>query len=102
MTKYKKLVRDNIPDIIQASGKTPITYIATHEEYEKALLDKLSEEVSEFRESESPDELADILEVVDAICEFRGLEKDELQQIKETKAKKRGKFSKRIILDSVE
>ena len=101
MTVYKKLVRDNIPDIIKSDGKSPTTHIASDEEYGKALVDKLREEVDEFRASGEIEELVDILEVIDAICKFRGIDKDKLQQVRQDKVQQRGSFSKRIILDRV-
>ena len=101
MTEYGKLVRDNIPGIIESSGKTSVTHIANDKEYDAALVNKLDEEVDEFRASGETDELADILEVIDAICESRGIDKDYLQQVKQEKAQQRGSFTKKIILDRV-
>ena len=34
---YNKLVRDNIPSIIEGNGETPITRILNEEEYKKEL-----------------------------------------------------------------
>lgn len=101
MTEFRKLVRDNIPDIIKSEGKIPVTHIASDEEYGAALVDKLGEEVDEFRSSGETEELADILEVIDAICEFKGIDKDKLRQVRQKKTLQRGSFSKRIILDRV-
>ena len=56
-----KLVRDKIPQIIEASGETPITRILERDEYLACLETKLDEEVREFHESKAPEELADIL-----------------------------------------
>ncbi|GMQ95319.1 MAG: nucleoside triphosphate pyrophosphohydrolase [Patescibacteria group bacterium] len=97
--KYNKLVRDNIPEIIERKGDTPTTHVAGDEEYWKKIKEKLQEEVDEFMEDASMEELADILEVIDTICEYRGFDKNELMAIKEKKAKERGGFKKRIILD---
>ena len=44
-----KLVRDNIPDIIRADGKTPVTRILDQEEYLNELDRKLQEEVAEYQ-----------------------------------------------------
>ena len=102
MTEHNKLVRDKIPEIIRASGKTPVTHMAEAEEFDQALVNKLDEEVREFTASGSPEELADVLEVIDAICAARGMNKSDLRKLKDKKTKERGSFSKRIILDSVE
>jgi len=40
---YKKLVRDNIPDIIKNNGEIPITRILSNEEYKCELEKKLLE-----------------------------------------------------------
>lgn len=50
-------------------------------------------------QNESIEELVDLLEVINAIIEYKGFDKSELQQIKENKADKKGKFKNRIILD---
>ena len=42
---YNKLVRDNIPEIIEASGKTCEMEILSDEEYLQMLDKKLDEEV---------------------------------------------------------
>lgn len=50
-------------------------------------------------EKSSIEEVADILEIVDAICEYKGFDKEDLQKTKEKKAEDRGKFKDRIILE---
>ena len=99
MTQYNKLVRDKIPEIIKGKGEIPVMHIADDEEYWHKLKEKLQEEVSEFMEAESIDEISDILEVVDAILDFKKFDKKELNKIKNKKAKERGKFQNKIILD---
>lgn len=96
-----KLVRDNIPDIIALSGKRPQTHIATNDEYKQKLLEKLYEEVNEFTQEPSLEELADIHEVLEAICTTYSLNINEVKNVQKTKKEKRGGFSKKIILDSI-
>ena len=91
-----KLVRDKIPEIIKASGATPLTRILETEEYLSCLEAKLDEEVQEFHESKSPEELADILEVVYALAAAQGCSREQLQQIFDAKHTARGGFKKRI------
>ena len=93
-----KLVRDKIPELITASGIVPIIHTALDDEYHKALNAKLLEECNEYLESEKPEELADILEVLDAILISRGIS-EEVDHIKIHKAKKSGTFIKKIILE---
>ncbi|MGV8131420.1 MAG: nucleoside triphosphate pyrophosphohydrolase [Candidatus Pacearchaeota archaeon] len=95
----KKLVRDNIPEIIKNKGEKPKFYQASQKEYEKELYKKLIEEVKEFNENHSKEEFADILEVLDAIGKFKSFNKKEIIKIKDKKAKSKGKFDKRIILE---
>jgi predicted house-cleaning noncanonical NTP pyrophosphatase (MazG superfamily) len=96
-----KLVRDKIPQIISAQGKTPSVHIAHGTEFEKALIMKLCEEVEEFRSSMDPKELVDVLEVVFALAELCEVTPQALRTMYHWKKKERGGFSKRIILDDV-
>lgn len=96
-----KLVRDKIPEIIKNASKIPIIHTASEEEYAKKLNEKLKEEISEFLENNSEEELADVLEVVYAICDLKGINKDDLEEIRKKKADDRGSFEDRIILDEV-
>jgi predicted house-cleaning noncanonical NTP pyrophosphatase (MazG superfamily) len=97
--KYNKLVRDNIPTVLNDKEVKYITHIADDEEYLQKLNEKLIEEVNEFRESGELEELADILEVIEAICEQKNFDKQILNSIRESKAKQKGLFKKKIILD---
>ena len=56
---YHKLVRDRIPEIIEADGKTCVTEILPDEQYLEMLDTKLNEELAEYQESKSLEELAD-------------------------------------------
>ena len=68
-----KLIRDKIPIIALAKGETMSVRIASDNEYEILLRRKLMEELSEYLESEEPEELADIFEVLRAIANSRGI-----------------------------
>lgn len=103
MTKYyNKLVRDKIPEIISNSGSLPLYHYATSEEYYRLLCKKLIEEISEFIESDSLEELADICEVVESILKYKGVTHGIFKEIVENKRNKNGSFNDRIILEGVE
>ena len=97
--KYNKLIRDKIPEIIKKKGGKPIVHIADEKEYWEKLKEKLLEEIKEFSKSGSIKEFADILEVLDAVRDYKKFDKRKLETIKRKKAKERGKFKKRIILE---
>ncbi len=102
MKVYNKLVRDKIPQIIEQDGRKAVTHILTKEEYLVALEVKLIEEVAEYQEDNSIDEIADVLEVLQAICVARGYTLDQLEEKRKEKAIVRGGFKDMIFLDYVE
>jgi len=88
--KYNKLVRDKIPEVILERGEEPIIRIANEKEYKSKLREKLQEEVEEFLADEKVEELADILEVVCAFCDLKGIDFIKLEKIRKEKLKTRG------------
>ena len=99
--RHDKLVRDGIPAIITRAGKTCITRTLTDEEYIAALDAKLTEELAEYHADGSPEELADLLEVMMAVAAARGHDFGEVEAIRQRKAAQRGGFRQRIWLESV-
>lgn len=98
---YNKLVRDKIPEIIEMSGKTCTIETLTDEKYIAMLDAKLNEELAEYQESKSIEELADLLEVMGAVVKARGYTWDELATVRKKKREERGGFEKRILLKEV-
>ncbi|MFI5804493.1 nucleoside triphosphate pyrophosphohydrolase [Streptomyces sp. NPDC051561] len=99
-SKPGKLVRDRIPQIIRDDGAEPITYTAGSQEYRARLRDKLCEEATEVLEADdekAPEELADVLEVVHALAADLGINREQLEEIRETKASERGGFAERTV-----
>lgn len=99
--RYHKLVRDYIPEIIVSDGKTCIWTTLSDEEYLALLDQKLNEELAEYQQSKSLEELADLLEVMRAVIKARGWTLEELEQVRVEKANKRGGFDKKILLEEV-
>ena len=98
---YHKLVRDRIPEIIEADGKICVCETLTDEDYIHLLDQKLNEELAEYQESKSLEELADLLEVMQAVVKARGWTLEELERVRADKAAKRGGFEKKILLKKV-
>ena len=101
-----KLVRDKIPDMIRASGRTPHVRTLSIEEYRTALLDKLREEVAELIAAATRDavieEAADVLEVLTAIAAGYGGTVDNIVGVARSKRAERGGFDMRLRLDGVD
>lgn len=100
-TVYNKLVRDKIPEIIETSGKTCVTEVLSQEAYLQALDAKLNEELAEYQQSKSLEELGDLLEVMDAVVKARGYTWDDLTRTCKEKRAARGAFDKQILLKEV-
>lgn len=100
-THYNKLVRDKIPDIIRKEGREPVTRTLEDEEFTAALDAKLQEEVAEYVENPSMEEIADILEVLEAIVAMRKYPQAELRRAKNKKALVRGTLHDRVFLEKV-
>ena len=101
LKRYYKLVRDRIPEIIDFTGQSCTTEVLSQEEYLRLLDEKLTEELDEYQESKSLEELADLLEVMEAVVKARGCTTEELLRIKQEKYEKRGGFEQRILLKEV-
>lgn len=90
-----------MPEIIEASGKTCITEILSDEDYLKMVDAKLDEELAEYHQDQTLEELADLLEVIRAAAVARGYTLDDLERVRAEKAKKRGTFQHKILLKEV-
>lgn len=98
---YHKLVRDRIPEIIVSDGKTCVCETLADEDYLRLLDTKLNEELAEYQESKSLEELADLLEVLRAVVRARGWTWEQLERVRQEKAARRGGFEKKILLKEV-
>lgn len=98
MKVYNKLVRDNIPEIIEKEGKKVTTKILNDKEYREELNRKLQEEVKEYLEDNNVEELADIVEVIYGILNSMNVSTQEFEKVRKCKADKKGGFEKRIYL----
>ncbi len=100
------MVRDLIPDRIRAHGEKPVMRKLSQAAFKKALRDKLLEEVHEFINAESREEmleeLADIYEVQKALSVVENIAPKDIVRRATKKREERGGFEKRIFLEGIE
>lgn len=95
---FNKAIRDKIPEIIKKAGKKYELKKLSDELFLSELENKLVEELTEYQESRSIEELADLLEVVYRIVELKGSSVDELDALRKRKAEERGGFKMNLFL----
>jgi predicted house-cleaning noncanonical NTP pyrophosphatase (MazG superfamily) len=96
--RTKKLIRDKIPDIIRADGRTPVITVLTGAKLVEALNAKLMEEYNEYLEAPTTHdklvELGDILEAVLSLGHQLGMHEHDLLQLCMKKREQHGAFMK--------
>jgi predicted house-cleaning noncanonical NTP pyrophosphatase (MazG superfamily) len=97
----KKLVRDKIPEIIEASGRTVIIRRLEGREFIDRLLEKLLEEHVELLDSESLDEIADMIEVLFALAKQLGHNEQAVLTRRKVKREERGGFDRALYLTQI-
>ena len=97
----ERLVRDRIPDIIEATGNVPIWRELDTEAYDEALLAEMRRAVSRFAETESLESLSDMLEALEEWLLLKGLSEDDVSRAKEERRKRCGGYGKRRYLEHV-
>ena len=106
MQKYDKIVRDKIPEIIEAEGKKCKLHFARGIDACVYLVDKIKEEADELLQvinyHSSLDELADLQEVIVALAEKQGWTMKQVEERRLIKREERGGFDKNIILIEVD
>lgn len=99
---YNKLVRDRVPEAIVAGGDQCVhTVIDDDKAFLEALDEKLDEELVEYQISKDVDKLADVLEVIYAICEAHDMQFQDLEKIRRDKRALRGGFKKKFLLQEI-
>ena len=95
----RKLVRDNIPNMMKIESGTPELRDLPENmrkmsgwEYDYALQLKLHEEWSEAWEDPCPEEFADCLEVLMSAAKRHGIEWSDIEKSRASKVEKKGSF----------
>ncbi len=96
-----KLVRDRIPEIIRDDGYEPFTQELDNEEVLPHVREKIVEEARELQESGDPEELVDLLEIIDRYMELEEAG-EEIEEMMEEKRKEKGGFDRNFLLEDFE
>lgn len=99
--RYDKLIRDRIPEIMDASNVTYEVRTLDDAEYAAALRAKLVEEAEEASRAAREDlvkEMADLIEVVRALAEHEGVDLRDVENVRRARAEERGAFRQRLLL----
>ena len=99
--QFDKLVRDKIPEVVAAAGELARVARLPPEQLAAALKIKLVEEAFEVRDSNRETltgELADVLEVVEALRKASGISRQQLSSSRTTKRTRRGGFDEGFVL----
>ena len=98
---HKKLIRDKIPQVIEANGDQYEVRVMSKREFEKELKKKLVEEASELLKTPRKDlinEMADVLELLKSIADFYKIDFELIEEKQVKKRKERGGFKKKLFL----
>jgi predicted house-cleaning noncanonical NTP pyrophosphatase (MazG superfamily) len=101
MVVHNKLVRNNIPRIIAATGKKAAIHSADPSEFRAEIYRKLLEEAQELNQDRNIEEAADLQEILLALYTLEGWDMQEVERIRLKKREERGTFDHRIILEMV-
>ena len=102
--EYPKLVRDKIPDVIKKNtGKKVLSRtIDEDEEYLAYLMKKVEEESQELSQADDKEhvieEIADVLELIDALTAFYDVDMSVVKKVQKEKARQRGGFENRLLM----
>jgi predicted house-cleaning noncanonical NTP pyrophosphatase (MazG superfamily) len=102
---HNKLVRDKIPEFLREQEiNAEVEIVEDEVRFLRLLIDKLDEEIQAvgvaLEDEEILESLADIESVIDGILKAKGWTRKELNDVKDEKAERRGKFDKKVFLIS--
>jgi predicted house-cleaning noncanonical NTP pyrophosphatase (MazG superfamily) len=75
------------------------SHLADSAEYTEKLYEKLIEEAQELAKDRNKEELADLLEVIEAVKKLNGWMSQEIEEIRLKKLQERGSFEEPVILE---
>jgi diadenosine tetraphosphate (Ap4A) HIT family hydrolase/predicted house-cleaning noncanonical NTP pyrophosphatase (MazG superfamily) len=102
----EKLIRDKLPEILRTNGIVVHERVLDDKEYFLKLKEKLLEEAEEVKQTESTEhleeELADVLEVVNALAAAGGLTMHQIEKKQAEKRQQKGGFAEKRFVSFME
>lgn len=98
---YNKLVRDRIPEILDAEGKEYSIVKCEDDDILAYAKKKLLEEAMEFVENPCAEEAADIIEILKFMCSRMGVYEIQIEAAAISKYARKGGFQENYILEWV-
>lgn len=98
-----RVVRDRIPDLVAEAGHDVRFRQLTADEKPRFLKQKVANEAKELLAAElsqEKEEVADVLEALEAFILARGFDRDDLRRIKDHKRKQRGGFDRCFVVEA--
>ena len=80
------------------NGMQPTVRIASEDELDLLMRTKIVEEAEELLSSGETEEIVDLLEIIDALIQQRGLSSTEFDQLRAEKNRARGSFKRGYVL----
>lgn len=103
---FNKLIRSNLPERMKKEGVYLSGRPLTDEEFAKELKNKLVEEAGEVQDTNSREdmikELADVMEVIEALTLLHGITKEEIEKERLLKCNINGRFLAANFVDYIE
>ena len=103
---FNKLIRSNLPERMKKEGVYLSGRPLTDEEFAKELKNKLVEEAGEVQDTDSREdmikELADVMEVIEALTLLHGITKEEIEKERLVKCQINGHFLAANFVDYIE
>ncbi|MEH7442052.1 nucleoside triphosphate pyrophosphohydrolase [Bacillus sp. JJ1122] len=101
---HNKLVRDYFPELMKEKGREIEFDILDSKQFSEKLMEKFNEEVEKFRHAGTDrllSEIVDLLEVIYAIADHRGITESEVEFMRQLKKNRSGGFRKKIMLKTL-
>lgn len=99
--KVNATIRDGVPAMVEASGRKISVRTMTPAEHNLELKRKLLEESCEFMTTEDVKELADLIEVIYTLAAIRGINVQQLEQMRVEKRQKNGGYDGRTFCEEI-